>query len=54
MTIIEARYVGPFKVPHWGTWFIWQEYDLSYYANKALTQLQRQFAGLYEFRVRTP
>lgn len=51
MTIIEARYIGPLKVPRWGTWFTWQEYSLSYYAYKALQSLEKQFAGLYEFRM---
>jgi hypothetical protein len=51
MTVIEARYVGPFKVPRWGTWFTWQEFDLRYYAEKNLPILQRQFQGLYEFRM---
>jgi hypothetical protein len=50
MTIIEARYIGSYKTPEWGTWFEWQRYDVKYYADKALLQLRRQFRGLYEFR----
>jgi hypothetical protein len=50
MTVIEARYVGPFKVQN-RPWFTWQKYDLQFYANKALPILEKQFCGLYVFRV---
>jgi hypothetical protein len=51
MTIIEARYVGPYKVPEWGTWHEWQKYDAKFYAEKALPILRVMFSGLYEFRM---
>jgi hypothetical protein len=53
MTIIEARYVGPVKVPEWGTWlpFPGQRYELESLAEKALRKLRNQFRGLYEFRI---
>ncbi len=52
MTIIEARYIGPFKVPDWGVWFEWSHYERceSYRAEKNFGLWCRQFAGLYEFR----
>jgi hypothetical protein len=53
MTIIEARYVGPVKVPEWGTWlpFPGQRYEFELSAQKALRKLREQFRGLYEFRL---
>jgi hypothetical protein len=60
MTVIEARYVGPFtlaphasagEVPEWGTWHEWQKYDAKFYAEKALPILRVMFSGLYEFRM---
>jgi hypothetical protein len=54
MTIIEARYVGPAKVPEWGTWFEWKKYDADFWANKAFPILRKQFQGLYEFRMVKP
>ena len=50
MTVIEARYTGPFPVKR-RVWFTWQKYDLSYYAEKALPLLQMQFLGYYDFRI---
>jgi hypothetical protein len=51
MTIIEARYVGPVKVPEWGEWHPWSHPTTSYRATKDVMLLQKQFRGLYEFRM---
>lgn len=51
MIVIEARYVGPVKVPEWGTWFVWRKYSSSRWAKKSLLQLEKQFRDLYEFRL---
>ncbi len=51
MTVIEARYVGPYNVPYWGVWFEWNKFDRWKRAEDVYPKLKRQFSGLYEFRM---
>jgi hypothetical protein len=53
MIVIEARYVGKFKVPEWGTWHEWRKYHLyeEMRARENYNRFQRQFRGLYEFQM---
>jgi ribosomal protein S21 len=53
MIVIEARYIGKFKVPEWGTWHEWRKYHLyeEMRARENYNRFQRQFRGLYEFQM---